>query len=301
VRKVAALLLVFALAGVAAGCGGGDDDEQAGGTTGTTSTNASTCARDDLDLKTSDQLTIATGNPTYPPWFEGGKAQGTVWRGSNPANDQGFESAFAYALAEQLGFTKDAVEWIPIAFNPSIAPGPKDYDLNIQQISYSPERAKAVALSDSYFEVNQSVVGIKGTPVTQATSLTDLKQFKLGAQVGTTSYQYIVDEIQPDKDPQVYDDLNAAIAALNNGQIDGIVTDFAGAYYMANVQLDNGTIVGRLPTIGTQEHFSVALEKDSPLLGCVNEAIAALKQDGTLDQLEQEWIAGKAKAPLIAS
>ena len=294
-RKLAALVLVFALAAIAAGCGGGDD-ESAGGTTGTTTTTADACARDQLDLVTPDQLTIATGNPAYPPWFEGGTKSST-WKINDPNNDEGYESAFAYALADQLGFTKSEVEWIPIAFNPSIAPGPKDYDLNIQQISYNPQRAKAVALSDSYFEVNQSVVGLKGTPIANATTFADLQQYKLGAQVGTTSYQYIVDEIEPSEDPQVYDDLNAAITALKNGQIDGIVTDFAGAYYMANVQLSNGVIVGRLPTIGTQEHYSVALEKDNPLLTCVNEAITALEQDGTLDQ---QWVAGKAKAPLIA-
>jgi polar amino acid transport system substrate-binding protein len=253
VRKLAALVLVLALAGVAAGCGGGDD-ESAGGTTNTTTTTAEACARDQLDLVTPDQLTIATGNPTYPPWVEQGNTS-APWKGGDPNNGEGFEAAFGYALAEQLGFTKEEVEWIPLAFNPSIAPGPKDYDLNIQQVSYSPARAKAVALSDSYFEVNQSVVGLKDTPIANATTFADLQQYKLGAQVGTTSYQYIVDEIKPDQDPQVYDDLTAAITALKNGQIDGIVTDFAGAYYMANVQLSNGVIVGRLPTVGAQEHF----------------------------------------------
>ena len=297
-RKLAALVLVLALAAIAAGCGGGDD-ESAGGTTGTTSTTASTCTKDQLDLVTPGQLTIATGNPAYPPWFEGGTKSST-WEINDPNNDKGYESAFAYALADQLGFTKDEVEWIPVAFNPSIAPGPKNYDLNIQQVSFNPQRAKAVGLSDSYFELNQSVVGLQGKPIASAKTFADLQQYKLGAQVGTTSYQYIVDEIQPDQDPQVYDDLNPAIAALKNGQIDGLVTDFPGAYYIAEVQLSNGTIVGRLPTVGAQEHFSVSLEKDSPLLDCVNEAIAALKQDGTLDQLEQQWIAGKAKAPLIA-
>lgn len=294
--RLLALLAIMATFVLAAGCGGGDDDESAGGTTSTT---ASSCTKDQLDLKNTGQLTVGTGNPAYPPWFEGGTKSST-WEINDPNNDQGYESAFAYALADQLGFTKAEVEWIPVAFNPSIAPGPKDYDVNIQQVSYNPQRAQAVAMSDSYFELNQSVVGLDGKPIANATTFADLQQYKLGAQVGTTSYDYIVDEIQPEQDPQVYDDLNGAIAALKNGQIDGLVTDFPGAYYIAEVQLPNGTIVGRLPTIGAQEHFSVTLEKDSPLLACVNEAITALSQDGTLDQLEQQWIAGKAKAPLIA-
>ena len=158
---------------------------------------------------TPGTLTIAMGNPTYPPWFEQAARRARPGRAATRTTARASRAAFGYALAEQLGFTKDEVEWIPVAFNPSIAPGPKDYDLNIQQVSYSPERAKAVALSDSYFEVNQSVVGLEGTPIANAKTFADLEQYKLGAQVGTTSYQYIVDEIQPEQDPQVYDDLNA--------------------------------------------------------------------------------------------
>ncbi len=291
-RKLAALALLAVLAVVAAGCGGSKSSSS------TTSTNASSCTRGQLNLLHPPNLTVATGNPAYPPWFAGG-TKSSFWKISDPNNGQGYESAVTYAVAKQLGFTKPEVKWIAVAFNDTYRPGPKNFDIAIQQISYNPQRAKAAAFSNSYFDENQSVVGLQGTPIAAAKTFSDLKKYKLGAQVGTTSYDYIVNNIKPNSKPQVYDELNGAITALKNHQIDGLVTDFPGAYYIADVQLSNGVIVGRLPTIGAEEHFGIVLEKGNPLVSCINKALATLKQDGTLQQLEQKWITGKAKAPLI--
>jgi polar amino acid transport system substrate-binding protein len=291
-RRLAALALLVVLTGLVAGCGGSKKSAA------TTSTSANSCAKDQLNLVHSGQLTVATGNPAYPPWFDGG-TKSSYWKINDPNNGKGYESAVTYAVAKQLGFTKPQVKWIAVPFNDTYKPGPKNFDIAIQQISYNPQRAKAAAFSNSYFDENQSVVGLKGTPIANVKTFADLKKYKLGAQVGTTSYNYIVDNIKPDQKPLVYDELNGAITALNNHQIDGLVTDFPGAYYIADVQLSNGVIVGRLPTIGAEEHFGIVLPKGSSLVGCVNKALATLKQDGTLQQLEQQWIAGKANAPLI--
>jgi polar amino acid transport system substrate-binding protein len=294
-RRLSLLLLAAGLlAVIAAGCGGSSKKESAG-TPGTT---AASCSKGSLDLVHAGRLTIGTSNPAYPPWYAGG-TKSSYWKVDDPNNGQGYESAVAYALAKQLGFSKSEVKWIAVGFNPSIAPGPKNYDFNIQQVSFNHQRAKAVEFSRSYFQENQSVVALEGRPIASAKTLADLKKYKLGAQVGTTSYDYIVDNIKPTQKPQVYDTLNDAITALNNHQIDGLVTDFPGAYYIADVQLSNGVIVGRLPTIGAEEHFGMTLEKGNPLVTCINKALAALKQDGTLQRLEQKWITGKAKAPLI--
>jgi polar amino acid transport system substrate-binding protein len=292
-RKLFALAVVLAVAGLAAGCGGGDG----GGSNGTTTT-AQSCAKDQLDLVNAGQLTVATGNPAYPPWFEGG-TKSSFWKINDPNDGKGYESAVTYAVAKQLGFTKQEVKWTAVPFNQTYKPGPKDFDFAIQQIGITPQRAKAVSFSAPYFELNQSVVALQGTPITSATTFSELKKYKLGAAVGTTSYDYIVDNIKPDQSPQVYDDLNAVITALKNRQIDGLVTDFSGAYYIAQVQLSNGTIVGRLPTIGSVEKLGMTFQKGSSLVSCINKALATLKQNGTLKQLEQQWIAGKAKAPLI--
>jgi polar amino acid transport system substrate-binding protein len=294
-RRSPLLLALALLCAAAAGCGGSSSSSSSD--TGTTAS-TKLCTTNDPHLVHAGQLTVATGNPAYPPWFEGG-TKSSYWKVDDPNNGQGYESAVTYAIAKQLGFSKPQVKWIAVGFNPSIAPGSKNYDFNIQQVSFNHQRAQAVGFSRSYFDENQSVVGLQGTPITSAKTFDDLKQYKLGAQVGTTSYDYIVDNIKPSQKPQVYDTLNDAITALKNHQIDGLVTDFPGAYYIADVQLSNGKIVGRLPTIGAEEHFGVTLEKGSPFVNCINRALAALKQDGTLQQLEQKWITGKAKAPLI--
>ena len=191
------------------------------------------------------------------------------------------------------------MKWIPVAFNLTFKPGPKNFDFAIQQISYNPQRAKAVTFSKPYYNVNQALVALSDKPIATATRISDLKDSKLGAVVGTTSYQYITDTIEPNSQPLVYDTLDANVAALKNGQIDGLVTDFPSAYYIANVQLSNAKLVGRFPTVGSQEYFGVTFEKRNPLAGCVNKAITALKHDGTIAQLEQKWITSKAHAPLI--
>jgi len=217
--KRLALLPILVLALVASGCG--DDDDEASGTTATAA--AETCSKDQLALVTSETLTIGTDNPAFPPWFEGGTPDGSTWEINDPATGEGFESAVAYAVAEKLGFADDEVTWVVVPFNNSFKPGPKKFDFDINQISVTDERDQAVDFSDSYYDVNQALVVLNGTPIADATSLADLKQYQLGAQIGTTSLGYINDSIQPDKDPRVYDTSNDVIAAINAKQIDGLV------------------------------------------------------------------------------
>ncbi len=293
-RRLAAISIVAVLAAVAAGCGGGSGG---GGSTSTAAKN--TCAKDQLNLVTPGKLTIGSGNPAYPPWYEGGESKGSPFKVDDPANGQGYESAVAYAIASKLGFSRDQVQWLPVAFNLTFKPGPKNFDFAMQQISYNQQRAQAVDFSDSYYDVNQALVALKDKPIADTSSISDLTSAQLGAVVGTTSYQYIIDNIEPEDQPLVFDTLDANVTALKNGQIDGLVTDFPTAYYIANVQLSNARLVGRFPTVGSQEYFGLTFEKRNSLVGCVNKAIASLKADGTLDELEQKWITSKAHAPLI--
>lgn len=297
-RKLA-LLLVMLLALVAASCGGDDDEEQEAAPTEQVATGGGgdTCAKASLPLVETGKLTIGTDNPAYPPWFGG--AEKKPWKISDPRSGEGFESAVAYAVAEALGFSRSAVQWKVVPFNLSFKPGPKDFDFDINQISYSAARAKAVDFSDSYYDVNQALVGIKGTPIASAKSIADLKDTKLGAQVGTTSYQYIVDNVQPSKDPSVYDTNNDVISALKAKQIDGIVVDLPTAFYVVAAEIDNGTIVGQFPAVGEQERFGMVFQKGSGLVPCVNEALTTLKDDGTLAQIQQEWLSDKASAPVL--
>jgi polar amino acid transport system substrate-binding protein len=251
---------------------------------------ANACAKDSLTLHTPGKLTIATDNPAFPPWFGGDPPKGSSWGISDPTSGKGLESVVAYGIADKLGFSKDEVVWVPVMFNNVIQPGPKAFDFDLNQVGSSPERAQAVDLSDGYFDNDQAVVGFKGTPIASATSVADLKPYRLGVQVGTTSYKYITDNIQPTAQPRVYNTNDAAIQGLKAKQIDAIVVDLGTAFYMRDAQLDNATIVGSLPAVGAPEHFSAVLNKGSALTPCVNAAIAALKADGTLDKARKEWV-----------
>ncbi len=258
------------------------------------------CSPDQLPTIVAGTLTVGADNPAFPPYYQpnddGSKTK--PWELGQPMNGKGLESATAYAIAGKLGYTKDQVAWKAVAFNNAIAPGPKPFDMYLTQVSYSAKRAKVVDLSDGYFDLNQAVVALRSNPIAQVTDVAGLKDFTLGTQAGTTSYTYITDTIQPNKPPRAYDSLDAAVSALKAKQIDGIVADLPTTFYMRDAQLDNAVIVGSLPTVGEVEHFSVLLAKNSVLTPCVNEAIAALKADGTLASIVQQWITSQGAPEL---
>ena len=242
---------------------------------------ADECTPDSMETVTAGTLTIATDTPAYEPWFVD----------NDPTNGEGYESAVAYAIAEQLGYTADQVTWVTVPFNKVVQPGPKDFDFDVNQVSITEARRNAVDFSSGYYDVVQTVITNAGSAIDGATGLAELADAKLGAQVGTTSYTAIIDQIQPSQDPAVFDTNDQAVQALKNGQIDGIVVDLPTAYFMTAVQLDDGTIVGQLPLEGDEpEQFGAVLGKDSPLTDCISTAVDALRDDGILDQIGQAWL-----------
>jgi polar amino acid transport system substrate-binding protein len=285
--KLALSAAVAALAFVAAGCGGSKSGASSTGGSGSPS-----CTKSDLALVKGGQLTVGTDNPAFPPWFGGSPKQGSTWKVSDPYSGQGFESAVAYAVANELGFAKNEVKWVVVPFEQSFKPGSKSFDFDVNQVSFTPERANSVDFSHSYYNVNQALVGLKGTPITSAKSVADVKKYKLGAQLGTTSYAYIKNNIKPSKQPSVYNTSNDVNSALKAHQIDGIVVDLPTAFYITAVQIPNASIVGQFPTVGTPEHFGMVLAKGSKLTACVNKALASLKS-------QTEWLSSKANAPVF--
>jgi polar amino acid transport system substrate-binding protein len=257
-------------------------DESKPTATGSASASQATCAPGSLATKTAGTLTIGTDNPAYEPWFSDNK----------PANGKGFESAVAYDVAERLGYQPANVKWTQVPFNNAIAPGPKPYDIDINQFSVTDERKQAVDFSSPYYLVRQTVITTKGSKIAGATTIAALSDAKLGAQVGTTSLQAINDLIKPSKQAQVFNSNDDAKKALQNGTVDGLVVDLPTAFYMTAAELDNGVIVGQLPQVGVPEQFGIVLDKDSPLTGCVSKAVDQLRQDGTLAVLEKTWLAG---------
>jgi polar amino acid transport system substrate-binding protein len=193
------------------------------------------------------------------------------------------------------------VTWIVVPFTNAYAPGPKNFDVDVNQVSISEERRRAVDFSSGYYDVAQTVITTKGSKIEGATSIAALKDAKLGAQVGTTSYTAITDQIQPTAKPAVYDTNDLAVQALQNGQVDGLVVDLPTAFYITAAQLDDGVIVGQLPAgSGTPEQFGMVLAKGSPLTACVSAAVDGLRADGTLDELEKQWLAGTDGAPVLS-
>jgi len=262
---------------------------------------ADACAAANLKTLAAGKLTVGADNPAYPPFYQPDPTAvpGSVWQLGEPTNQQGLESAVAYAVAKKLGFTADQVVWTPVPFDNAIQPGPKTFDIYLSQVSYSADRAKAVDLSDGYFDLNQSVVALKDSPLAKVTTVADLANFKLGAQATTTSYTYIVNNIKPTTPAKAYDTNDLAVKAVGAGQIDGVVVDLPTAFYITGSgELENSVIVGSLPTKGDVEHFSIVLDLGSSLTPCVNQALAALKGDGTLAALTTQWISGQGAPEL---
>ena len=288
-RRLALAAVPLLLAAACAPADDGEDDTTAE-PSGELTPGEGDCAKDQLALKTDGQLTVGTDSPAFPPWFVK----------NDPTNGEGFESAVAYAVAERLGFTEDEVTWVKVRFNNSYKPGPKDFDFDINQISITPARAEVVDFSDGYYSAAQGVIALKDSPVAEATSVADLADYKLGAQTGTTSLTAIRDVIQPAEDPLVFTDTNAAKQALQNGQVDAILADVPTAFYITAVEIPQGQIVGQFqPTTGDQEEFGMLFEKGSDLVPCVNAALAGMTDDGTLADIEQQWLSDVVDVPVL--
>ncbi|HXP20031.1 MAG TPA: ABC transporter substrate-binding protein [Streptosporangiaceae bacterium] len=280
---VAAAAIV--VTGGLAACG----SSSSGGASGSPSAAAS-CTKAGIshELFKSGVLTVATDNPVYPPWFES----------NTPTNGKGYESAVAYAIAAELGFSKSQVTWVHEPFTSAYAPGPKAFDFDINEVSVTPARATAVTFSNSYYPVQQSIVALKGTPIVTKHSPAELKTYLYGDQIGTTGLTFITNNIQPARQPKVFDTLAEAAAALAAHRIDALVTDTPTAQYMASpAQLKHGILVAQFPTVG--EHYGLVFHQGNPLVSCVNKAIAALRSNGTLTALTKRWLGIYTSFPTI--
>lgn len=241
------------------------------------------------DYVTEGKLTIGTGNPAYYPWVID----------DAPETGEGFEAAIAYAVAEELGFAPEDVVWVRTTFEEAIAPGPKSFDFNLQQFSITEERKQNVDFSSPYYETTQVVITTGASPAANASSIADLKDLLIGAQTGTTSLNAINDVIKPTAGAQVFNTNDDAKLALESGAVDAIVVDLPTAFYLTGVELTDGVIVGQLPSTGGGDAFGLVLAKDSPLTAEVTAAVDALRANGTLQAIADEWLADAADAPVL--
>lgn len=275
---------VIALLVAGAACAPAEDEPEQSGQTAS----ADECAVDDLPLVSDGVLTVGTDSPAYEPWFVD----------NDPTNGKGYESAVAYAIAEEMGFSADQVEWVTVPFNNSYKPGAKNFDFDINQISITPEREETVDFSEGYYSAAQAIIALEDNPAAQIESVADLADLKVGAQTGTTSLTAIRDVIQPDQEPLVFQNTNNAKQAMLNGQVDAIVADLPTAFYVSGVEIPGSTLVGQFQyDSGEPEEFGLLFEQGNELLPCVNRALSTMKDDGTLDDLEQEWLADVVSVP----
>ena len=291
-----AALVAAVLAGCAPADSAGTGSAATAGSSGSaaasgSSTAAAACSKDQLKTRTAGKLTIATDKPVYEPWFKDDK----------PENGQGFEGAVAYAVAQKLGYGQGDVTWTRASFDSVIQPGPKNFDFDINEVSITEKRKQAVDFSSGYYDVTQAIITTKGSKIANAKTIAELKTGKIGAQVGTTSLDTIKNVIKPSGDPAVFNTNDDAAKALGNGQIDGLVTDLPTAFFITGSgQVKNSAIVGQFAnTGGTPEQFGLVLDKGSSLTSCVSQAVDALRTDGTLKKLEQQWLAQTAGAPVL--
>ncbi len=287
-RRITIAAAVAAMAAGLAACGTSSSSGSTPASPGASGAAAS-CSQASLAkmLYQPGVLTVATDNPVYPPWFIDNK----------PANGKGYESAVAYAVAAQLGFSKSQVKWAFEPFNNSYAPGPKKFDFDINEVSVTPQRAQAVTFSDSYYDVQQALVALKGTPIVTKHSPADLKGYVYGDQVGTTSLAFINSQIQPTSPPRVYNTLNDVKQALQTHQIAALVTDTPTAQFISSSEIKNSVMVGQFPSTG--EHYGLLFAKGNPLAGCVNKALATLKANGTLQSLQKQYLQIYLSVPTI--
>lgn len=236
-------------------------------------------------------LTVATGEPAFPPYVID----------DDPTSGEGFEAAVAYAVAAQMGFEADAVEWIRTPFEAAIQPGPKDFDFNLQQYSISPEREEVVSFSLPYYTSTQAIIAFEGTPAAEVDSLPALQDLRIGVASGTTTLAFVEDVIQPSDTPQVFNDNAAVVAAMNTQQIDAIVVDLPTAIFLAAVELEGAIVVGQFPPIDSAEGepWGLLFEKDNPLVECADYALLNLRQSGELEAITTEWMEEATNVPVI--
>ncbi|HEX3335286.1 MAG TPA: ABC transporter substrate-binding protein [Jatrophihabitans sp.] len=289
-RRLALLSIAGAALLTASACAassGGSGNQNTAPPSGSTSAQAA-CTPESMPTQTAGVLTVATDSPAYEPWFVDNK----------PANGKGFESAVAYAVAKQLGY--DTVKWVVAPFTSVIAPTPKKFDFDINEVSITAKRAKIVDFSSGYYDVAQAVVALKNNKYSKATSISGLHGARLAAQKGTTSLDAINNVIKPVATPREYPTNDLAVQALKNGTVDGLVVDLPTGLYITAAEIEGSTIVGQLAVTGHPEQFGLVLDHASPLTSCVSKAVDALRANGTLKALQQKWLTTAAGAPELS-
>jgi polar amino acid transport system substrate-binding protein len=254
---------------------------------GCASTSSAGTSPGGLKTITAGKLTIATGQPAYSPWVLDNK----------PQSGKGFEAAVGYAVAAKLGFAKKDVVWTRTSFDSAIAPGPKNFDLNLQQYTITAKRAKAIDFSSPYYQTTQALVSIKGSAADSAKTLSSLKKVKIGVAAASTSYTIVLKDVGVQ--PEVFNSNDDAVLALKSGQIDAIAVDLPTAFYLADSELKHGEILGQFAQTTGGDEFGIVLAKGSSLTAKVSAAVDAIRKDGELAAITKKWLSTSVNVPVF--
>lgn len=289
-RSVRLVLPVLAAALLLGACAPEPSSTSSAPPSGTLTPGQGPCAPGQLKTLKPNTFTFGTDEPVYEPWFVN----------DDPTNGQGYESAVAYAIGAKLGYQKSQIAWTRVSFNAAIQPGPKTYDADLDEFSITADRRKAVDFSSPYYDVTQAVITVASSQAAKAKSIAALRAFKIGAQVGSTSYDAASKVIKPNQQVAVYNSNDDAKQALTDGQIQALVVDLPTAFEITGAgEVKNSVIIGQLLSPGKPEQFGAVLDKGSPLTSCVSAAVNALSSDGTLDKLSNQWLSKVGNAPVL--
>ena len=239
---------------------------------------------------TEGKFTIATGNPAYFPWVVD----------DAPESGQGFEAAVAYAVAQEMGFAREDVVWVRSSFDEAIQPGAKNFDVNMQQYSITPERDQVVDFSAPYFTAPVAVLVSAGAAET-APTLDALRSLQWGAVGSTTAVPKLASVIQPEKDPLLYGDNADVNAAMIANQIDAALFDLPTALFLSAVMIEGSKVIGQFAPDQSDnpDRFGMLMEEGNPLKPCIDEALATLTASGELAAIEAQWLQDTTGVPLI--
>jgi polar amino acid transport system substrate-binding protein len=304
-RRLSALLAAGALVAGLAACGDDDDTAGTSGPTGTaaaptatgtattggapgttagapgttagapgTTATAGSAVEAEFTPVTPGTLTVVTSLPA--PGF---------WQGTDPDKiTGGYEYEIAKALQERLGMAN--LKIVNVSFDQLVAGQVGDFDVALSQVTITDERKQVVDFTEPYFESDQGVIVKSGTEVA---NMDQARALQWGVQSGTTGAQYLADEVKPEKEAQVFQDLSVGFAALEAGQVDAFMMDTA--IVLAQAAESNGSeeVVAQFKT---GEEYGGILPKGSTNADAINAVLTELKDDGSLGQFAEQWLGG---------
>lgn len=223
--------------------------------------------------------TIRVGSDTTYPPFETVNESGEI---------VGFDVDVVNAICAEINCVAEFVTTAWDGIFPALAQG--EFDMVASGVSITPERDEIVDFSEPYLVVNQAITTrVEDAMLTEEDFTNEGSGLILGAQLGTTNAQ-LGQEMVGDDRLRLYDTFNAAVLALRNGDVDGVIID--GVTADAFAQQYAGELVVEISGLSS-DPLGLVFQEGDPIIDAFDEGLAQIQEDGTLDELVAEWFAGE--------